>query len=61
MQKKVITVCLSASAVFFLGNISADTLYVDNSNPSAYQVIQDAVDDAIPGDTIKVHAGTYMK
>lgn len=35
------------------------TLYVGGNGPNNYSKIQDAIDDALPGDTIFVYEGTY--
>ena len=40
-------------------NARAETLYVGGSGLDNYSVIQDAINDADPGDTIYVYAGTY--
>lgn len=37
----------------------ASTLYVGGSQPGNYSTIQEGINDAIPGDTIYVYAGTY--
>ena len=38
---------------------SGNILYVGGSGPGNYSNIQDAVDDANPGDTVFVYSGTY--
>ena len=40
-------------------NVEADTLEVDDSGSKEYTKIQDAIDDAIDGDTILVYEGNY--
>jgi parallel beta-helix repeat protein len=42
-------------------NAGADTLFVGRSGPGNYTTIQNAVDDAHPGDTIYVYSGTYYE
>jgi len=37
----------------------ATTLYVGGSQPGNYSTIQEGINDALPGDTIYVYAGTY--
>ncbi|MDJ0806831.1 MAG: right-handed parallel beta-helix repeat-containing protein [Gammaproteobacteria bacterium] len=59
MQQKSITLCLSALALVTTYVTNADELYVDKKDRSAFREIQDAVDTALPGDTILVRAGTY--
>ena len=41
--------------------VHAATLHVGGTDPSAYSTIQVALDDAVAGDTVLVHAGTYYE
>ena len=51
------TVALALQAI--AGSAAAATIYVDGAGPGNYTNIQDAVDDAVSGDTIIVNPGTY--
>ncbi len=42
-------------------NLNGRVLYVGGSGPNNYTSIQDAIDDALPGDTIFVYSGVYYE
>ena len=42
-------------------NMDSNTLYVGGSGPDNYTKIQDALDDANPGDTVFVYNGKYLE
>lgn len=42
-------------------HVSAKTLFVGGGGPGNYSVIQTAMDDANPGDTVFVYSGTYYE
>ena len=46
-----------------LNQLSNDntTLYVGGSGPGNYSIIQEAINDAQPGDTVFVYAGFYQE
>ena len=46
---------------FKTGTAVGNTLYVDDGGGAEYTIIQDAVDEAVPGDTIFVYSGTYTE
>lgn len=46
-------------APLFFPTADAQTHHVDPNDPDAYSTIQAAVDDAEPGDTIRIDAGTF--
>ena len=41
--------------------IEGNILYVGGSGPNNYSKIQDAINDAMPGDTIIVYPGLYIE
>lgn len=61
----LIVVCLLliggsfATLVFLPGSAEAATLYVGGAGLGNYTTIQEAIDDASPGDSIYVYGGTY--
>jgi predicted outer membrane repeat protein len=64
MKHSITTTCLYLShtlltLVGLSGLAGADLLYVDWDGTKPYTTIQAAVDDAQPGDVIKIAAGTY--
>lgn len=53
---------ISFVSVSYAGEViitSGNTLYVGGSGPGNYSSIQDAVDDAVDGDTVFVYSGIY--
>ena len=46
---------------FWINGSSAKTLYVGGTGPNNYTSIQNAIDDAYPGDTIFVYSGIYRE
>ncbi len=56
MNRPGLVLCLAA---LLPGTATAATLYVDASLTTPYPEIQDAIDDALDGDTVLVFPGTY--
>ncbi len=46
---------------FWVNGSGSKTLYVGGTGPNNYTSIQDAIDDAYPGDTIFVYSGIYRE
>jgi parallel beta-helix repeat protein len=64
MKRAFLLTLALVSALFVVGNAAAAELRVDDDGAqcaNAYTTIQDAVNAAKPGDTIKVCAGTYQE
>ncbi len=57
----VIVSALSATISIITENAVATTRYVGGSGPGNYTAIQDAINAAIPGDTVYVFKGTYAE
>ncbi|NQE05158.1 Cell surface glycoprotein [ANME-1 cluster archaeon GoMg1] len=63
MDKKygILIICAVILFLGFIGTASAKTWYVDDSGGADFIRIQDAVNIALPGDTIIVYNGTYYE
>jgi len=67
MMKKIVLLLACAlvfsvfTGIFLIENCiaSGNTIYVDDSGGADYTNIQDAIDNATPGDTVYVYSGTY--
>jgi len=55
----IIGLLLPLSLLMLSANISAKTIIVDASGGADYTTIEDAIDSALPGDTIFVRSGVY--
>jgi len=55
----IIGLLLPLSLLMLSANISAKTIIVDDSGGADYTTIEDAIDNALPGDTIFVRSGVY--
>ena len=53
------TVVIVAMLVLFIGDANAAIWTVDDNGGANYSTIQDAIDNASTGDTIRVYSGTY--
>ena len=63
MGKKYVTLVICAAILFLsvVGTASARILYVDDDGGADFTGIQEAVNIALPGDTIIVYNGTYTE
>lgn len=63
MGKKYVTLVICAAILFLsvVGTASARTWYVDDDGGADFTGIQEAVNMALPGDTIIVYNGTYTE
>ena len=63
MDKKygILIICAAILFLCFVGTASAKTWYVDDSGEVNFTRIQNAVNIALPGDTIIVYNGTYYE
>ncbi len=55
----VVLLLPGVAMLLFLPTAQAETRHVDPEDPEAYDTIQAAVDEAAPGDTIRIHEGTF--
>ncbi len=49
------------TGIIWIENVNADVIYVDDDGAGYYKTIQDAIDEADPGDTIFVYSGIYYE
>lgn len=56
-----IAVGITMLLLLLAGGADAATLTVNESGGADYKIIQDAIDNAIAGDTILVYSGTYYE
>ena len=61
MRSTIFIICLVALLSAIIPPVSATTWYVDDSGGADFTAIQDAVNAASPGDTVRVRDGTYRE